>query len=247
MKIAITTVSKDGFGDSTAFESRFERFKEALEQVRGEGVQLLCLPGGYFCVKSEAELKEAKSRIVQEAKRAGIAVAVGIDCSQEKNSNKKQTTSPDTEHLVRTQTLPSFVATWSPKHEHIWRQRSVNSKDQWCVPEKVCKRPQTLHVSGKKIEILACGELFNERIRNSIVAGHPSAVVDLSHDGKGFRADHSLRLLAHKGMYTFCCTHANMKGAIKRGFAPNEDKISTSKTDFVIAGEPRIEMKVWEI
>jgi hypothetical protein len=181
MKIAITTVSKEGFGDSAAFESRFVRFKKALEQAKAEGVQLLCLPGGYFCVNSETKLGEAESLIVQEAKRAGVAVALGIDYSQEKEFRTKKKVSPDTEHLVRTQALPSFVVTWTPEQDkQSWRQRSVNSTDQWCVSEEDCKRPQTLRVSGKEIEILSCGELFNERIRNSIVARRPIAVADLS-------------------------------------------------------------------
>jgi hypothetical protein len=247
MRIATTTVSYEGYGDSAAFESLFAAFKEALENAKGERVQVLCLPGGYFWVKSKAEFKRAQSRIVEEARRARIAVAVGMDYSQRKKS-KKKTRSPDTEYLVHTQTLPSFALAWSPRqYRQIWRQRSVNSQDQRLVHEENCRRPQTLRVSGRKIEILTCGELFNKCIRESIIERHPRAVVDLSHIGKGFRADRSLKLLASKGMYALCCTHADMKGAMKRAFAPGGRKISTRQTDAVTTNEPRIEMKTWQI
>jgi len=248
MKIVTTTVSKDGYRDPTAFEFRFAAFKEALELAKGEGIQLLCLPGGYFCVASDAEREKAESQIVEAAKAAGIAVAVGIDCSQQKLPNKGKATTPDTSFLVQTKALPSFAMTWSPQQEkQIWRQRSTTGRDQRLVSDEDCVRPQTLRVSGENIEILACGELFNERIRNSIIAGHPDAVVDLSHDGQGFRADHSMKLLARQGMHTFCCTHANKKGAMKRAFAPGGGKTSTPEADSVITGKPRIEMKIREI
>jgi hypothetical protein len=127
------------------------------------------LPGGYFWVKSGAKFSEAESQIVREAKRTGIAVAIGIDYSQKKQS-KKKTRSPNIEYLVQTQALPSFAVTWSPDQgAQIWRQRSVSTKDQRFVSEKEYARPQTLHVSGSDIEILSCGELFNERIRNSVI------------------------------------------------------------------------------
>jgi hypothetical protein len=235
MKMATTTVSRKGFGDSVAFESRFAVYEEALQKGKAAGVQLPCLPGGYFCVESEAGVEKAKSRIVQAARTNGIAVAVGIDCPQ---------TNPNTDYLVQTRALTSFAVTWSPEQDdQVWRQRSVNSKDQFYVSDEDCGRRQTLRVAGKEIEVLSCGELFNKRIRNSIIARHPSAVIDLSHNGKGFRADPSLKLLAEEGMYTFCSTHADQKGAMKRGFAPGGDKISTHEPDFVTTGVPRIEVK----
>ena len=239
MKIATTTVSREGFGDSAAFESRFAAYLEALEKAKANGHQLLCLPGGYFCVGSEAEVEAAKSRIVQEAKRTGIAVAVGIDYPP---------TNPDTDYLVQTRALTSFAVTWSPEQdEPSWRQRSTNSKNQKFPSGEICAQPQTLLVAGKEIEILSCGELFNERIRNSVIARHPDAVVDLSHNGKGFRAERSLKLLAENDMYSFCSTHATKKGAKKRGFAPGAHKLSTRETDCVTTGVPRIEIKGWEI
>jgi hypothetical protein len=249
MKIGTTTVSCEGYGDSAAFESRFVAFQETLEKAKGEGCDLLCLPGGYFCVDSDLAFEEATTRIVREAKRRGIALAVGIDYSQAKQSNKKKTTGT-TEDLVRKQALPSFSLTWSPQqHERRWRQRSVTSRDQWLVSDEACAQSQTLRVSGENTEILTCGELFNERIRNSVVSRHPSALIDLSHNGKGFRADPSLKSLAQagKGMYTFCCTHADMKKAMKRAFAPGGGKQSRRNADAVITGKPRIEMKVWTV
>jgi hypothetical protein len=243
MKIATTTVSKEGFGDPTAFESRFAAFKEALEKAKEQGVHLLCLPGGYFCVKSDGERKNAESRIVQAAKQARVAVAIGIDRSQGRKSKKRKFSKSNIQYQ-------SFAVAWSPRQRKLksWPQRSSDTTDQRDVPEKDCKRSQTLSVAGKRFEVLACGELFNERIKESVIEERkPYALVDLSHDGKGFRADHSLRLLARKGMHTFCCTHANMEGAMKRGFAPGGRKISTRKTDSVIATSPRIEIKIWEI
>ncbi|MGD0545525.1 MAG: hypothetical protein ABSB65_14040 [Candidatus Acidiferrales bacterium] len=236
MKIATTTVSKEGSSDA-----RFAAFKEALERAKREEARLLCLPGGYFCVRSDSERKKVESRIVQAAKQAGVAVALGIDRSKGRRTNKKKTSKSNTDYQ-------SFAIAWSRLQKpETWPQRSSNTTDQWDVPEKDCNRPQTLSVAGKRIEVLACGELFNERIRNSIIDRHPDAVVDLSHDGRGFRADHSMKLLARQGMYTFCCTHANKKGAMKRAFAPGGRKTSTPEANSVITGKPRIEMKICEI
>ena len=238
MRIAITTVSKEGI----TLDSRFAAFKEALKTAKSEEVQLLCLPGGYFCAKSEAQVKKTESRVVQEAKRAGVAVAVGIDRSQRETPKKQKASRSSSQYQ-------SFAVAWSPRQHkpERWPQRSSNTTNQWSVSDEDCKRPQTLPVAGEGIEVLACGELFNERIRNSVIARHPYAVVDLSHDGKGFRADRSLMLLAENGMYAFCSTHADMKSAMKRGFAPGGRKISTRETDSIITGEPRIEMKIWEV
>jgi hypothetical protein len=241
MKIATTSVSKDG----SAFESRFEAFKEALEWAKGKGVQLLCLPGGYFQAKSKAEMEKIERGIVQEAKCARIAVAVGIDSSQGRKSKKK-----NKNKAPRPYTEPSFAVTWSPQQrKQRWRQRSSTSKDQRFPSDEVCARPQTLAVAGKEIEVLACGELFNKRIRDSIIGRQrrPEALVDLSHDGKGFRADRSMRLLSQNGMYTFCSTHANLKGAMKRAFFPGGHKRRIRKPDSITTSEPRIEIKIWKI
>jgi hypothetical protein len=232
MRIATNTVSKEGFGDPTAFESRFAAFKEALEKAKEQGVQLLCLPGGYFCVKSDAEHKRAESRIVQAAKPTGVAVAIGIDRSQGRKSKKKKSSKSNIQYQ-------SFALAWSPRQQkpETWPQRSSDTTDQWDVPDKDCKRSQTFPVAGKRIEVLACGELFNQRIKKSVVKRKPSALVDLSHDGQGFRADHSLKLLARKGMHTFCCTHANKPSAIKKAFAPGGRRRSTGKPATLLHGD----------
>jgi hypothetical protein len=239
VRVATSTVSRHGYQKPTHFDESLRTLTDLLSVAKIGGVQLACLPAGYFCIKSESGLNEAKNRIVSEARTAQIAIAVGIDCVE------RQSTDIDT--LVRTQSLPSFGLAWCPEEDKIneWRQRSTTSSNQWDVPESVCERSQTFRVADKEVEILMCGELFNERIRKAVTRRRPFAIVDLSHDGRGFRPDRALELLAQRQTYSFCCTHANAKDAMKRAFAPGGRKISSRETDFFTEGKPRIEMKVW--
>lgn len=249
MKIATSTVSRNGFGNPAYFEANLQALRKLLAEAKGKGVQLVCLPGGYFSVNSEAQLNEAANRIVAEARKEKIAVAVGIDCVDGQNANKKNKGGTDIDSLVRKEKLPSFAVAWTPQQGKIekWRQRSTTSKNQSFAPAKSCARPQALRVAGKRIEILMCGDLFNKLIRKAVRDRQPTALVDLSHVGQGFRPDHALRSLAQEGLYAFCCTHANAKGAMKRAYAPGGTKISSRAVDVLIAGLPRIELKFEDI
>jgi hypothetical protein len=205
MRIATSTVSFDGYRNpaTASFEATLETLRETLDEAKHKGVQLLCLPGGYFTVKSEAQLKKAAKRIVAEARKAHIAVAVGVDCADKQSTKRKSKRQPNRDNLIRKGKLPLFAVAWSPEQskQETWRQRSVTSKDQWLAPAKSCSEPRTLRVAGKKIEILMCGELFNERIRDGVIRRKPTALVDLSHNGQGFRPDHALRSLAQAGLH----------------------------------------------
>lgn len=250
MKIATSTVSREGYGDFSKFRLRWEAFKTALRDSKSKGVELLCLPGGYFGVISPAQFETVENDITREAEKERISVAVGIDCTEGHSSGRKTKARPDWDRLVKLEKLPSFAALWAPKQQVSWRQRSVTRRDQWLAPEKACRRSQTLLISDKRIEIITCGDIFNKRIQDAILTRSPklNAVVDLSHDGKGFRADSALERLAREGKaYSFCCTHADMKGAMKRAFEPGGRKISTRATDVLIPGPPRIEIRIWSI
>jgi len=227
------------------------------------GVELVTLPGGFFVARSSAERDALAKRISSEAARRGIAVAVGIDVKQEQQSVKgqgKKLTATDKkrhEKVIREQTLPSFVVCWSRQsRSHCWRQRSTSSKDQVCVPAQACVRKQSILVNNRSVEVLACGEIFNERIRKAIIDRRPrvKAVVDLAHDGKGLRINPALRRFGECGITSLCSAHVSLKGAMKRGFNHRGMDISSRDSDIniprnskMIPHAPRIEAKIYEV
>ena len=76
--------------------------------------KLLCLPGGYFAVKSTAHFKKVESDIKRAAKKECIATAVGIDYVLGRRTSKRKTKSrPNWDRLVKTQQMPAFAVLWA--------------------------------------------------------------------------------------------------------------------------------------
>ncbi len=142
MKLATTSVSLEGYREPTSNNERLKVLPHLLRKLSSMGVELLCLPAGYFCVQSRKSLKELSNRIARIAAREGISLAVGIDLvKQQRKQRRKQD-----------QAEPFSVA-WSPDEgrREPWDQRSVDSEDQWDVSDLLCKRAQTLHVGVARI------------------------------------------------------------------------------------------------
>lgn len=246
MLLAIATVTRHAKGDE-----RDRVFLQALREANRKGVELLVFPGGYFRTSSVRGVCDKASVIASQAKRYKIAVAVGVDADPKKSSTKGtgKKVGKSSEERIKRQTLSSFVVSWSSESgKRYWRQRSTTSKDQKLAPDKACARTQEIKVSDRRAEILSCGEIFNERIKDAIVNRTPKVhlIVDVAHKGEKWRIDRTLKFFADREIPAFGASHVNRKDAMKRGFKKGT-KLSTRATDHVIVGPPRIEMKFWRV
>jgi len=243
MKIATCTVSLDDFGKPNWTNERIRLLSDVLSKSRGLQVDLLCLPGGYLMTKSILEKDKFSHAMHDEAKKYKIAIAIGIDT---------ETKDPTQDWAYRTKenTLPWFAICWSPNEDilHYWRQRSVTSRDQWHSSDDVCAEVRTLPVLNGRVEVLMCGEIFNERIRNGILSRKDSltAVVDLAHTSAGFRVWAGMKKLAEGGLTVLCSVHADRRLAQKYCYTP-KGSISTRIPDKTFPGFPRLELKVWSL
>ena len=245
MKLATCTVSYEGFGTIKGTEKRLEIFLKVLEQLKTHDIQLVCFPGGYLFAKSRGNLDNLANAIFDYSTEHGISVAVGID-QFEKNPDDNW------DEAIRNEGLPFFAVCSEPTFvkPRIWNQRSITSRNQNIASDIVCSKPRTLISEGKKIEILICGEIFNQRIRKSIVNRSVDAVVDLGHRSEGFRVHAAMKVLAKRGISTFCSVHTQRQSGQKFCYVPcNNNWLCESSRDYdLLIGEgPRLEIKFWDI
>ena len=244
MKIATCTVSLDGFANPSSANERISLLSMVLSESRDLQVDLLCLPGGYLMANSTSERDKFSHAIRNEAKKYKIAIAIGIDTDTKINKDPSQ----DWSYWIKQYTLPWFAICWSPNENilHIWRQRSVTGKDQFNSSDDVCAEVRALPVLNRRVEVLMCGEIFNERIRKNIISrkGNLAAAIDLGHTAAGFRVWAGMKKLAQAGLNVLCSVHANKKNAMKYCYTPSGSK-STRSFDRRFHGPPHLELKMW--
>ncbi len=235
-----------------SLERRMTVLKEALQKCRNKRVSLLCLPAGYFKIQHDAERAKLGRRVAALARVANIAVAVGVDVgSKGKKSRNAKEKKRRSCALTRRQLRPEWTLIANPCESRtcFLRQRSVSRCDQHLVPDDVCASPKTVLVAGKRVEILGCGEIFNSRIRESILTTRPKVdvVVDIGHKSAEYRVDGPLKVFAEGGLWSFCSTHAKTLRAMKRAYAPGGRKMSSREIDIAVEGPPQLELKLWNL
>ena len=260
MKIATCTVSQEGYEKPSGNNRRLSLLTEVLEYAKRRRISLVCLPAGYLTASSNANRDSLIKKVVKVAKSHGVAIAVGIDVRidvdqrrRSKRSIKKQSRKGSQYSLEKVQrgSLPWFAACWSPKENivHCWRERSSNSNDQWKISDAVCAEARTLPLGKYGVEVLMCGEVFNERIRNSVLSRRKGliAAVDLGHYSEGFRVFAAMKVLARGRLSTLCSVHTKREKAMKYCYLSGGRKKSTRDFDAKFGLEPRIEVKVWNL
>lgn len=256
MKIATCTVSLEGLNKPSGNNRRLSLLAEVLEYVKRRRISLVCLPSGYLTASSNANRDSLIEKVVEVAKSHGVAIAVGIDVDQRRRSKrsiKKQSRKGSQYSLekVRRGSLPWFAACWSPKENivHCWRERSSNSNDQREISDAVCAEARTLPLGKYGVEVLMCGEVFNERIRNSVLSRRKGliAAVDLGHYSDGFRVFAAMQVLARGRLNTLCSVHTKREKAMKYCYLSGGRKKSSRDVDAKFGPEPRIEVKVWNL
>lgn len=246
MKIATCTVSLDGFGNPKWTDRRLRLLSVVLNKSRELKVDLLCLPGGYLIAKSDSLINEIVDAVCRESKKHKFAIAIGIDRKNKKKWSKNKLLNK----MIKKNILPWFAICWSPNEgmPHLWRERSTTSTNQRECSVSVCAERRTLIVANRYVEVLICGEIFNERIRNNLLSRKDdlTAVVDLGHTSAGFRVWAGMKKLAQGGLTVLCSVHAKKHLARKYCYTRRGCE-STSVPDETFSGPPRLELKVWSL
>lgn len=245
MKIATCTVSKEGYSLAEGNGSRINLFKETLEKAASFGIDLFVFPGGYLRVNNEAEIEMLAKDLAAIGTPYKVAFVAGVDI--EKKEVSKKDIQKDYSEMVKESKLPFFGVAWDVNHPFIWKQRSINRNDQYLVCDEICREERSLLINDIKVFIMLCGEMFNERIRGSILSSTLNPiVVDLAHDSFRFRMPNTMKIYSEKGVKCFCSVHAQAINAMKFGYI-NGLRKSDRIPDYVIGNKPRIEVKIWDI
>jgi hypothetical protein len=174
-------VSRAGFRQPEANERRTELFRHVVGVAGREGAGLVLLPGGYWTVTEEAEIRPLLNTIAQTVEAAGVALAADIDVQ---GDDKK---TPSAKKGGSAAVLPYFGFLVGRCGEQsipprIWRQTSASSQDYWDVPEEdVPGAGRIVNLGKREVGVLICGELFSPRARERLIAACPHLILDLGH------------------------------------------------------------------
>jgi hypothetical protein len=244
VKVAITTVGSKSPEDAAKNEDRLKAGKEAMEKAKPLGAEILVLPAGFFVCGDSKSRQRIAYKLIDEARSLDIALIFGVD-----DNSWPQ----------------AYGYAWSPLDNiaYSWEQRSStrrwNSRNeqpialtdyQWDAKLKSYDEVRLLAIKSGIVGILLCGELFNDRIKNSLIKINPKIVVDLIHRGQGFRSTAAMRMLCHYGIASACSAHVEMNNAMKRCYIPSkgdERNVSTRDSDEIVKGPPRIELKLFDV
>jgi hypothetical protein len=208
----VTTVGRIGPEDEEQNQQRLRAGERALEKAAELGSQLIALPAGFFTARSSLARDNIAQALISKARKLGIATVFGVD-------EDSKALSEDWVPAVRSEALPFCVFAWSPSENaiHSWRQRSITSEDQRWAPDSSCKEARLLRIGGGEVGILICGEIFNQRIRNSLAnrSPRPKVIVDVTHVGSGFRVWQGMKQLAELSLTSVCSVHVQREYAVK--------------------------------
>ena len=244
MKIATSTVSLEGFSDQSSNDRRIKNLRESLDCLKKQDVNLFCLPAGYLFSNDSNYINKLADKIFDIANEYKIAIVVGIDIHYKDLSK-------DWAEDIKNYNLPFFATASIPQNgkKYIWRQRSINSKDQMFASDKICSDVRTLFINEKNIGILLCGEIFNERMRESLISKGIKIVIDIAHISTGFRVHAAMKVLAKNDVISFCSVHTQRRNGRKYCYVPYQNSWinrSSNEADFFIGKDPRLEIKIWE-
>ncbi|MCK5708513.1 MAG: hypothetical protein KAI43_12765 [Candidatus Aureabacteria bacterium] len=245
MKISTCTVSYEGYSNISGNDSRLILLEESIKKLKKENVDLATFPGGFLFANNLEYVIKLSKQIRILAIKYNIHIALGIDTKQKSIKEK--------DAFIINYSLPWFAMIIYPdnKAPALWRQRSFNSKNQKYTSKEICNEIRTLNINLKTIEILMCGEIFNPKIRSSIIKRGINIAIDLGHTSKGFRVVSAMKVLAKNGVKTFCSVHTQAQNAMKYSYIPEKSnefkKISTRNTDILIDSKPRLEFAIWNI
>jgi hypothetical protein len=178
MKLITTIVQEDIWGN----KNRLDILDELFEICTKQSAKLLCLPGGYFSnLQSYNAIKEFSRGVIKKARKYNVAITFGIDLISTSTINSK--------NKDRTFRPLYHVVCWSPdkpRTMNIWKQRSSTPKNAKDVSSRAVNEDRTFKVNGKRIGVIACGEIYNDRIIRQTTQNNPvDALIVHSHGAGG--------------------------------------------------------------
>jgi hypothetical protein len=242
MKIVMTTVGRKGPGGEGENGDRLRSAEAAIVKAANIRAAAIAFPGGFFSTNDEGTRKTLSEKLIGIARKSNIAVIFGID-------QQTKIVSEDWIILKKGLMLPYYGYGWSPNEDivHCWAQRSSDSNNQWWASDERCNDVRVIRVGNDAVGILMCGEIFNERIRNSSAKylPKPKLIVDVAHIGQRFRVWQGMKKLADLGLSSVCTVHAQREYARKYCYIPGKGNMSTSTPDDSVSWPIRIELKSW--
>src|SRR5690242_3184722 len=145
MRIATTTATPMGFGESTSNRMRIKDACAVVDAAAEAGARLLALPAGFLYV-GDGTQERAGAEIVARARERRIAVVFGADTrggSRSKRANKQKRMNREWPFFVVAQ---GTVGSYS-----IWRQRCTcraNGLDIDGEPER-----RAIEVDGETVDV----------------------------------------------------------------------------------------------
>jgi hypothetical protein len=213
-------------------------FRDVLDRLGDSRTAFFALPAGFLYAPDWATLTTLADEVVCRAEEARLAVAVGIDLNP--------AALPDSMRLGAG--LSAFTIGWSlTSGRHLWVQRSSSSANHHRAGDAECSQHRVLEVAGGSIGVLLCGEIFNPRIRTSVLRQGTKVVVDLGHVSRGFRVFSGMKILTRGGVDSCLCSVHAGPWAQKYCYSTGAISRSTHSFDFVIGSAPRIEVRSWQL
>jgi hypothetical protein len=201
LSIFTTIVPPTGRATLRANAGKEETARAVLKRASEKGISLVMFPAGFLRARDEKGLEKCAATVLDTASELGVATVFGIDT--EAPSAKHAT-----DRVVR-QLLPFFIVAQSANDgPHFWRQRSTTSKNGGDAPVETLVR-RTLRVGKTRVDVFACGEVFNQPLRNRVGPWSDRVVLVPTHTAQGARFFRAAQWSQHAGVRALLrSTHA---------------------------------------
>ncbi len=177
-----------------------------------KNISCLCLPAGFFLLKSLSEHKKLLYDTTRRAFEHGVSVVLGID--EDKPILRRRPNSPAFLEAVRNQTIPSYLYAYNATTDEvsISHQRSSTPTHAYLklVPDENMLSPRVLELGGYKLHLIHCGEMYDDRLFSP---GMPKAGIVIGHKCMP-RLTRSLKSKSRKGFSLINTEHRFQPGGM---------------------------------
>jgi hypothetical protein len=193
MQIITTVVPSVGQGEVNQNAARVQIVRDVIASAKGD---LLVCPAGLLRAPSEGRVLKVAQPLLDAAKAAKLAIIFGVDAAPYGR--------------IKRGPPPFFLVAWSPRDGvQRWQQRSRSSADAGEVSDELAGERRVLHVAGKVVAPVACGEIFNPAIRVALAGLKPAVATISAHFAAGARHWAPQAILKRSGVPSLRVAHAN--------------------------------------
>ncbi len=208
-------------------------------------ISCLCLPAGFFLLKSLSEHKKFLSDTTRLAFEHGVSFVLGID--EDRPILRRRPNSPAFLEAVRNQSIPSYLYIYNAMMDEvsISHQRSSTPTHAYLklVPDGDMLSPRMLELGDCKLQLIHCGEMYDDRVFSSNM---PKAGVVVGHKCMP-RLTRSLRGKAKKGFSLINTEHRFQSGGMLFCFN-NSDNMSVRSHNLIDDGDGIwIDIALWRL